>query len=224
MTRAIHKKLSRASGSVAQHTLFEEEPPPPEMAREALDQWYTRPVLAKRVAEWARPRGRVLEPSAGSGNLVEAALGVNAVESVIAVEFDPLRAEQLRRRFVGFPDVEVRQADFLSVVRDAPPGVLFDLGLMNPPYSGDRDLTHVTAAASICARVVAIVRSAFLHADVRRPFWRSHELMRLVYLMTRPDFESEVGGNGAMSDFVVIEVRQAPGRGDGPHNPFVEFW
>ena len=74
----------------------------------------------------------VLEPSAGEGAIADAAKEAGA--TVHCIELDAGRAEVLRNK--GF---SVQQEDFLDV---APPQELYDVVLMNPPFSGRRDLAH----------------------------------------------------------------------------------
>lgn len=85
----------------------------------------------------------VLEPSAGEGALVAAALARGA--RVTAVEFDAGRAERLKARF---PNVRVIVGDFLAMT-PAQLG-MFDAVVMNPPFSLDgmpqADIDHVTHA------------------------------------------------------------------------------
>lgn len=88
----------------------------------------------------------VLEPSAGGGRLVQAALALGA-SRVFAVEVRPEACESLRERY---PEkVIVIQGDFLSLSVSAFDGGLFDSCLMNPPFAGNADIRHVTKALSL---------------------------------------------------------------------------
>lgn len=112
----------------------------------------TSPELAARVVEAAdiAPHHRVLEPSAGTGNLLRA---IPAGERV-AVELSHPLAATLSSRF---PDVTVRQADFLDCNGDLG---TFDRIVMNPPFSNGQDIRHVQHALRMLkpgGRLVAIM-------------------------------------------------------------------
>lgn len=101
--------------------------------------------LADRVCEAAglQDGHHVLEPSAGKGDLVEAALRAAPGCKVEAVELASRLADLLRVRFADRPAVTVHGADFLewSVAR---PQV--DRVVMNPPFEGYIDRRHVLRA------------------------------------------------------------------------------
>lgn len=97
--------------------------------------------LAARMVRIAGPcmGWRVLEPSAGTGNIVREIEKTDA--AVVAVEIDPRLANALRD---GTPRVnrrDVRHGDFAELA----PGLgSFDAVIMNPPFSCEID--HVRAA------------------------------------------------------------------------------
>ena len=118
------------------------------------DLFPTPPALARRMVEAARitEDDHVLEPSAGTGNIVRAILETGA--SVHAIESDPKLARMLGATFTERTLVECK--DFLTL--DAPGR--FDVILMNPPFSEKRDVEHVAHALSLLApggRLVAIM-------------------------------------------------------------------
>ena len=99
----------------------------------------TPPEVARMVALWAGVESghRLLEPSAGTGRLLEAIyldhtprVIVFATDTIqaVAVEIDPVKAEVLRARF---PLAGVVVGDFLAI-RDLG---TFDRIVMNPPFS-----------------------------------------------------------------------------------------
>jgi predicted RNA methylase len=118
----------------------------------------TPPDVAKRAAEMAGIENamRVLEPEAGTGNLIEAIMGCvdeGAVE-VLAVEINQNLADALRGRWSG---VRVLCCDFLDMV---PPAQTFDRAVMNPPFERGADIKHVEHALKFLrpgGRLVAIV-------------------------------------------------------------------
>lgn len=101
----------------------------------------TPPALAKRMAALLRvgTHARILEPSAGLGRLLDAALPLAPAE-VVAVEMaSNLCAElYLQER----PGVILKQGDFLAM-----DGLgLFDGVIMNPPFHMRADIAHIEHA------------------------------------------------------------------------------
>ncbi|BCA57704.1 DUF4942 domain-containing protein [Sphingomonas sp. HMP6] len=88
---------------------------------------------------YLKPGMRVLEPSAGTGMFVKAALEKGA--DVTCIEIQPGLAHELR---VVHWFSDVRTADFLEMKPDADD--LFDVILMNPPFDRGRDCDHVRHA------------------------------------------------------------------------------
>ncbi|WP_454634454.1 methyltransferase domain-containing protein [Bradyrhizobium cenepequi] len=96
--------------------------------------------LAADVAEAAdiRPGQRILEPSAGTGALIEAARNCADDLEVVAVEINAKLSEHLR---AAFPGAFVHCGDFLDF---DPPAERFDVVLMNPPFENGADIKHIT--------------------------------------------------------------------------------
>jgi phospholipid N-methyltransferase len=117
----------------------------------------TPPGVAKRAAEMAGIENamRVLEPSAGTGNLVDeivAAADEGAIE-VTAIEVNPQLADALRGRWSG---VYTICCDFLQFASDP----FYDRAVMNPPFENGTDIKHVEHALTMLrpgGRLVAIV-------------------------------------------------------------------
>jgi predicted RNA methylase len=112
--------------------------------------------LANAIALLAaiEPGMRVLEPSAGNGNLVRPLLALGAV--VDCVELLPDRVATLRT-ILSDPRF-VKEADFLTVL----PSVDFryDRIVMNPPFAKRADLAHVRHALGFLSpkgRLVAVM-------------------------------------------------------------------
>jgi SAM-dependent methyltransferase len=110
--------------------------------------------VARKMAELADfwPIQRILEPSAGTGNLIEAFAGKG--RSIVAVEINPVLADGLRRRW---PGIDTRCADFLECNGDLG---TFDRIVMNPPFDHGSDIKHVEHACKFLkpgGRLVAIV-------------------------------------------------------------------
>lgn len=119
----------------------------------------TPPELAAQMVELADIQAvhRILEPSAGTGNLLRAISDFTEQDdcsSVVAVEINPNLANRLAE---GFPKTDVRRMDFLECNGDLGK---FDRVLMNPPFDHGSDIAHVKHALSFLnpgGRLVAIV-------------------------------------------------------------------
>jgi predicted RNA methylase len=124
--------------------------------KQELDQFFTPPALAQQVVEMADVYGRtVLEPSAGRGALVRAALSGYAAR-VVAVERDAKLAEEL----TGATRAVVHCANFLTRGAEDFERDRFDRIVMNPPFSRRQDIAHVMHALSLLApggKLVAIM-------------------------------------------------------------------
>lgn len=97
------------------------------------------PAVVVRVMEHAdiKPGMRVLEPSAGTGNLARAALAAGA--QLTAVEVQPHLATAL-----AGPRLRVICADFLALQPSEIDPV--DVVIMNPPFDNGADIEHVMHA------------------------------------------------------------------------------
>ncbi len=173
-------------------------------------QWHTPRTIAHKMAQLVRGRS-VLEPSAGGGNLVEPVLHV--ATNVVAIEIDPKWCEVLRNRFDRFP-VQVIAADFLDIdpVAYGP----FDCAVMNPPLGAGEGPHHVVRALELAPQVISVLRAGDLHTrDAYKTLWSRCDLAFLANLIARGGFQ------GALTDFVVVDVRR---RGTLETRPTVEWW
>ena len=167
-----------------------------------LSQWFTPPLLARKVAEWARLDGLdVLEPSAGGGALVRAAVECGA-RSVQTCEIDPRHAAAIAGCRLG-SFLDARPSDFAPV----------DLALMNPPYEDGVDGDFLAHALEFAPRVVALIRlNALVGLGRYESVWRSSRITRIAFCVRRPPFESDLATGGAKSDFVVVEYAREDSR------------
>ena len=181
----------------------------------------TPPDLAARMVELAgiTPASRVLEPSAGTGRLVDAIMR-QVPAWVDAVEVNRSLADALQARHAA---VRVKCADFLAL--EPAPGqhdgrAIYDAIVMNPPFANGADVDHVTHALHFLApggRLVAIMSAGVTFRDDRK----TREFRRLVAERggtiddLPPDtFASE--GTGVRTVLVVVD---APGRRDAEPTP-----
>lgn len=94
---------------------------------------------------------KVLEPQAGDGRIALAAQARIGQRKVTCYELMPKNCRRLRELGFEVP----RETDFLTVK----PEPVFDRVLMNPPFSGGRDMAHITHALGFLkptGRLVAI--------------------------------------------------------------------
>ena len=121
----------------------------------------TPPDLARRVVELAgiESGNHVLEPSAGTGALLDAIRETACAGSVVAIELNAALADSLRQRF---DDERTRGVwtilgyDFLEY---QPEAVTFDRIVMNPPFDRGADIRHIRHAFKMLApggRLVSI--------------------------------------------------------------------
>lgn len=140
-------------------------------------QLFPTPVdVAAQMADAAElaPGLRILEPSAGTGRLIDAA-ALSAWEwngECVAVEHSEVLARNLRAKYSG---VDVRQADFLACNGDLG---TFDRVLMNPPFENAADVKHILHARSMLRPggvLVAICANGPRQAEALRPLAETWE-------------------------------------------------
>lgn len=119
----------------------------------AVSSWQMFPTpapVAERMMDAAglRPGMKVLEPSAGTGNLVRAAMARGiAPGDFTACEVSPDVAREFARDFPGVP---LLVGDFLEQSLEALGGP-FDRVIMNPPFHRGEDARHLMRARVMLA-------------------------------------------------------------------------
>jgi protein-L-isoaspartate O-methyltransferase len=111
----------------------------------------TPPDVAARMVELAdiKPDHRVLEPSAGTGNLCAAVVRVVPPSNLFAVEINHQLCEMLSQTFTPPDDARqhicrnVLQGDFLECNGNLGK---FDRVVMNPPFENGADIKHIQHA------------------------------------------------------------------------------
>lgn len=140
-------------------------------ARQELGEFFSPPAVVERVMEIAaiKPGERVLEPSAGRGNLaVPAARHVQDPAKVECFEVNPTHASWMRQHFPGMP---VHCMDFLSTDpwnRQFGP---YDVVVMNPPFARGAAVNHVVHASEflgVGGRLVAVMPQGVLWRQDRK--------------------------------------------------------
>lgn len=132
--------------------------------KRTLEQFFTPADLAGRMVGLLDIRAdmHVLEPSVGNGRLIWEALDRNAL--VTAVEIDKALCAELAQTICG--GLHVFNADFMEwrpVSR-----IPIDRVIMNPPFSGNQDIAHVTRALGFLrpgGTLVAIMSRHFTFAN-----------------------------------------------------------
>ena len=121
--------------------------------------------------------GRVLEPSAGNGNIVEV-VKRNGKNTVTSVELRSEEADNLR----AVSD-KVIISDFLKFETDDK----FDFIIGNPPYSLAQEfLEKCFEIADKNTRIIMLLRTNFLESKKRCEFWQKHPVNGLYVLSKRP--------------------------------------
>ena len=126
--------------------------------------FYTPREIADQLAEAAdlRSWSRVLEPSAGEGSLVRAALRARC-NNVTAVENDQAALVNLGHLADRNSErVNVVPGDFFSIPEDPS----YDVVLMNPPFANAQEVEHVLRAWEFVkpgGRLVSVMSAAVQH-------------------------------------------------------------
>ena len=183
-----------------------------------LSQYYTDPVTAKRIIEWAfngRMPNSVLEPTVGRGALIKPIIEKHPSIPITAFDLDPVNVDHVS----SLGDVDVKLGDFLTVELGR-----YEFGVMNPPYENDMDAKCVIRAARHCDRIFPLVRGVFRHGIKR---WnialRWLDIHREVVFRGRPEFGGE---HKPMQDFCIYEmtIRSKPRRPGEPSKPYTTEW
>lgn len=154
----------------------------------------TPPGLAARMVELADidPRHKVLEPSAGTGNILKA---IGDQPDKVAVEVNASLVEGLAR--LGVSGLRIHQADFLECNGELG---AFDRIVMNPPFADAADIAHIEHAATLLkpgGRLVAICANGPRQQERLRPQCAEwHEL---------PPDTLKDSGTGVNAALVIIE-------------------
>jgi 23S rRNA (adenine-N6)-dimethyltransferase len=195
--------------------------------RADLDQYFTPDSLAERMVAWGLTVGAdhlstpvILEPCAGQGAIVRAALGQGA--RVVAYEVDADHAAIIacrHREAIAEGRLRVITGDFF----DYQGSPMADLAVTNPPYRWDRDfMSHILR---YCPMAIALLRTVFANGVGRwKEIWAKHQLRRVAHLKRRPRF----GGRFQPKiDFSVFDIGARP-TGitpyQQPHTVQVSWW
>ncbi|MBC7172127.1 MAG: hypothetical protein H5U40_06870 [Polyangiaceae bacterium] len=176
-------------------------------------QWFTDPKVAREMVGMAapflraHPEARILEPSAGQGNLVRSVLEVSPLAHVDAIDIDPRWGTLLSE--LG-PNVVGATCNYLE--RPAP-SRRYDLTVTNPPYDAGQEAEHLAKMLDESKRIIALLPARSLHGRDRfkrvwSRFGTEWWLREKVHLVARPKF----GEGGGSDEIVLLDLhRDAPG-------------
>ena len=140
--------------------------------------FYTPPEYAAQLVQELNlsvfDNPRILEPSCGHGNLLQALKdsGVHS-DTIHAYEIDPTAAEAARKQF---PHVSVYEKDFLSVPSAS---FYYDVILMNPPFTKGQYLTHLEHALTFLAEG-RVSLAAIMPSSLMGESKKDQEMMNLL--------------------------------------------
>ena len=139
-------------------------------------------------------KGNILEPSAGSGNIIQA-LRQRKVQGIItALE---LREEE-RDSLTQISD-KVIIGNFLEWEPDKE----YDVIIGNPPYTYAREfIEKCFKIANKNTVIIMLLRTAFLESKSRYEFWQQHPLSGLYTLSKRPSFTGKGSDATSYSWFI----------------------
>jgi phospholipid N-methyltransferase len=154
----------------------------------------TPPELAKRMVELAdlQTDNRVLEPSAGTGNILRELIDTGARIDVFAVEINGPLADRLRQTYLS---VTVERADFL----EWKPPQNFDRIIMNPPFVNGEDIKHIQHARELLkpgGKLVALCANGSRQQERLKPLADSWEEL--------PDDTFKQEGTGVYTALLII--------------------
>ncbi len=199
-------------------------------------QLFPTPVsLARRMAEAAgiQPGHRVLEPSAGTGRLIDAIRKVQHPGHLIAVEHSATLAEGLKTKYQP-GDATIVCADFLECDGGRQWLGPFDRVVMNPPFKDGTDIRHIQHARAMLAeggRLVALCAGGPRQEAALRPEASTWEVLPAgtfaeagtgvgVVLLTMPPLTpplaQELRGGMIPSDYAygkAVDLAHKAGRG-----------
>lgn len=193
--------------SAAQASLFGEPP-----LRAEASQWHTPAWLAKRLAAWVLPKARVIEPSAGAGNLIAPLIERGHDPKLItAIELDQAWADHCRIRFGH--KVHVLNEDFLQY---SPAPNVFNVALGNFPFEDGLHARFIAHALELAPIVIGIFPVSVEFGGQRdRELWS--QKARVVCRARMPERVKYGGDQSASFDSIALKIvrrEEGPRRAD----------
>lgn len=215
--KAVLEELGGSWHTGRQSFIYEEDPAPmldsliehgSMLTRRDYEFFPTPPHLVQQLIQHSllKPGMKVLEPEAGSAAIALAAAEVVGKENVTCYELMPRNVDKLKA--MGFS--VSAPTDFLSVQ----PVPTYDVVLMNPPFSGGKDVAHVLHALQFLkpkGEVWAIMSTTWQTGDIQRSV-RFRELVESHGLLVQSIERGAFGDSGTDVPTVLVGLKVA-----GPH-------
>jgi predicted RNA methylase len=185
-------------------------------------QLFTPIALARRMAELVPRTARVLEPSCGTGNLIEGLLRAGHDPRLITgVERDAEMAAFAFARFQHRVDIIVQDFhSYCRLSRSHP----FDLVLMNPPYEENEHMRFVLEALDVAPTVVGLFPTDFEATQERdAKLWAVKG--SVTHRITLPE-RVKFSGQGGQNEHAVLRInrREHPRRYGEVRHVVEETW
>jgi protein-L-isoaspartate O-methyltransferase len=168
--------------------------------RTAKQAFYTPAALAQQMIKLAnvQPHDRVLEPSAGIGNIAGWMVQLGA--EVDCIETDPVAVKHLRELKFNV----IYEMDFLKV----PPKAKYDKIVMNPPFAKGQDVKHVLHALRFLkpgGRLVSIVSPGLMTSKTKEAVHLQEIVAKYGYPHDVPAGTFKESGTNVAT--ILIEIR-----------------
>lgn len=169
--------------------------------------------LARQLIEIAciEPGHTILEPSAGTGNLIDVVRSLHSGVRVSFCELNCFLLDILRAKYEGLAEVHFAGRDCLEL--DSAELTLFDRIIMNPPFERGQDVEHVlhTFALLKPGGLLAAIVSAgvFFRSDKKTLIFREFLNDRKASVHDVPTGSFKSSGAGAESKILCIRSGRA---------------
>lgn len=173
-------------------------------------QYFSTPAaLAQRMAGLVGGGGNdiFLEPSFGSGSLLQAIRKEHQLSTIVAIELNPEMFKQACVDFAPDPATILMQGDFLRFENSHP----FHRIVMNPPFRNGQDIAHIKHAYSMLApggRLVSVTAPGWtFRTDNRHAEFRDWALMMATKdgLIDLPEGTFKESGTNIRTMLLVID-------------------
>lgn len=137
---------------------------------------------------------KVLEPSAGKGNICSVIKGLYPDKNITSVEI----REEEKQNLLQYSD-KVIIGDYMKIdTQDR-----YDIILGNPPYSSAMEFVNKSLQVlSDNGVLIMLLRTAFLESKARYSFWQDNPLSKLYVLSRRPSFTGKGTDSASYSWFI----------------------
>lgn len=164
--------------------------------------FYATPVdvVTNLLNNYDLPKGNILEPSAGNGNVIKALRDKGIQNNITAIE---IREEEENNLNILSDKVIID--NFLDWNPDKDYAVIIG----NPPYSIAREfIEKCFEIANENTVIIMLLRTAFLESKSRFEFWQEHPVTELYVLSKRPSFTGK-GTDATSYSWFIWDNRQS---------------